>query len=103
MHPLRGLLQPRSIVDRAADHECLIASGVLDSAHRSGLSLLPQLPELLGDALRNSLGRSVLACIGNEYCHLCSLLSLEIHPHASCVQTNKLNAFSPLRMLLALE
>src|SRR6266481_6160812 len=74
MHPLRGLLQPRPIVDGAADHQGLVAPEVLDGLHRSGLGLLSQLPELLGDALRDSLGRSVLTCVSDEYAHLCSLL-----------------------------
>src|SRR5438309_632634 len=80
MHPLRGLLQPGPVVDGTADHEGLVAARVLDGNHRPGLGFLPQLPELLSDALGDSLGRSVLACIGNEYRHFCSLLSLERHP-----------------------
>src|SRR6266699_1272850 len=57
MNPLRGLLHPGPIVDGATDH--------------AGLGFLPQLPELLSDALRDPLGRSVFACVGNEYSHLC--------------------------------
>jgi len=36
--------------------ESLITLGILDGIHRSGLGLLPQPLELLGDALRDSLG-----------------------------------------------
>src|SRR6266851_1777655 len=71
MHPCGGLLRPGSIVDRTADHEGLIVPQILDGLHRPRLGLLLQLPELLGDALRDSLGRAVLTCIGDEYCHLC--------------------------------
>src|SRR5947209_20261864 len=71
MHPLCGLLQPGPVVDGTADHEGLVAPGVFDGIHRSGLGFLPQLPELLRDALGDSLGRSMLACVSDEYSHLC--------------------------------
>src|SRR5213592_1720052 len=80
MYPLPSLLQPRPSVDRTAEHKSLIAAGVRNFVHGSGLGLLPQLPELLGDALRDPLGRSVLACVGDEYSHFCSLLEGRIHP-----------------------
>ena len=75
MHELCSFLQPGPIVDSTADHEGLVAAGILDGIHRSGLGLLPHLLELLGDALRDSLGRSMLACVGDEYSHFCHFLS----------------------------
>src|SRR6266699_3821874 len=86
MHPLRGLLQPGPIVDSAANHEGLVAPGVRDFVQRSGLGLDPELPELLSNTLGDSLGRSMFACIGNEYSHVCSLLSLR-RPSLLCYFT----------------
>src|SRR5205085_8464417 len=70
MHPLRGLLQPGPVVDGTANHKGFVEASVRDFLHRPGLGLLPQLPVLLGDALGNALGRSMFACVGNEYRHL---------------------------------
>src|SRR5437764_14055191 len=67
MNPHRGLLHPGPIVDGATDHDGLVAARVRDFLQRADLGFLPQLPELLGDAL----GRSMFACVGNEYSHLC--------------------------------
>jgi hypothetical protein len=74
--------------------------GLLSDPHKSTVTRARKLIAALSAI---SLSHSILACIGKEYCHVCSILSLEIHPHASFVQTYTLSAVSSPGMLLAFE
>src|SRR5512135_2969725 len=69
LHEVDRFLHPCAVVDGAPDDERIIGTKLVDLARLHEVDVEPVLPQRLGDALRDTGGRAVLALVRDEHFH----------------------------------